>query len=667
MRFGLIRLFLLLTVVLLSSCSSQERASVEAKQAAAPSNTGDACKYSGAKLGKNSALGGVLAFPDTHWSRQTLAAYPKDPNSDALICTVDTERPCGHNLWPHPGFGSSPENGIPYYVVDNSQTMVPITIKDYAAESDVTGGIGIAPLPDDGTIIESYRKPDGDHHVILINKDSCWLYEFNRASYDPASKRWSAASQTIWDLSNDTMRPIGWTSADAAGLPIFPTLVKYEEAHSGIINHVIRGEFTNSRAAFVPPATHYTTSGMGSHFPPMGMRWRLKPTFDTTLGGRATKEVHAILEAMKTYGLINQDNSGGGFFVDGVPDPRWDDETLHNQLTSIHISDFEFVTNNKNGAPTTTYGPEGDVRDLPTGKSPQILSFKVEPESIDAGQSVTLTYSTKGASYIFISPEIGPVRDQSGSVTVHPRAATTYTIAATNGFGREVQSKRVKVKGSAFGWDSPREHLVAYWDFTNADDLSCAAKCAPGMKPVSARDSSGNGHVLNFNGAVTYETSVRGLHNPISVIRFSGGSASISPALPKLESFTIIAVLKPTTRGILITGNDAESGYLVGGKQLLVDSYRRTDGGKNIINADAFHQTSVTYDKSQIRFRLDGSSDGDVRSNAVKQTVGFFLVGDTQSGGYTGFRGDLAALAVYEGAMSASDLAKLESFINSKY
>jgi len=667
MRVRLIRLFVVLVAVSLNSCSSQERNSVQAQQQSVPIASSSGCKYSGAKLGKNASLGGVLAFPDAHWSRQPLTGYPKDPNSDALICTVDTERPCGHNLWPHPGFGSSPENGIPYFVVDNSQPVVPITIKDYAAESDVTAGTGFAPLPDDGTIIESYRKPDGDHHVILLNKESCWLYEFNRASYDPSSKRWSAASQSIWDLSTDTMRPIGWTSADAAGLPIFPTLVKYEEAHTGVINHVIRGEFTNSRAAFVPPATHYTTSGMGSHFPPMGMRWRLKPNFDTTLGGKATKEVHAILEAMKTYGLINQDNSGGGFFVDGVPDPRWDDETLHNQLASIHISDFEFVTNNKNGAPTTTYGPEGDVRDLPTGKPPQILSFKAEPESIDAGQSVTLTYTTKGSSYVFISPEVGPVRDQNGTVTVHPRVATTYTIAATNGFGREVQSKRVKVKGSAFSWDSPLSRLVGYWDFTKPDNLSCPAKCAPGTKPSSARDGSGNGHVLNFNGAVTYETGISGIHNPISVIRFSGGSGSISPPLPKLASYTIIAVFKSATQGILITGSDAESGYLVNGKQLLVDSYRRTDGGKSDIKGDAFHQTSITYDKSQIRFRLDGSPDGSVRSNGVTQTVGFFLIGDSQSGGYSGFKGDLAALAVYEGAMSMNDLVKLESFINSQY
>jgi hypothetical protein len=446
---------------------------------------------------------------------------------------------------------------------------------------------------------------------------------------------------------------------------MFPTLVKYEEAHSGTIKHVIRGEFTNSRAAFVPPATHYTMSGMGSHFPPMGMRWRLKPNFDTTLGGKATKEVHAILEAMKTYGLINQDNSGAGFFVDGVPDPRWDDETLHNQLASIRISDFEFVTNNKNGAPTTTYGPEGDVRDLPTGKPPQVLSFKAEPESIDAGQSVTLTYSTKGSSYAFISPEVGPVRDQTGTVTVHPRAATTYTIAATNGFGREVQSKRVKMKGSAFGWDSPGVRLVGLWDFTNPDDVSCATKCARGVAPTLARDVSGNGHVLNFSGALTYETG-SGLHSPISVVRFSGGHGTINPALPKMDSYTIIALFKPSARGIMITGNDAESGYVIDRKQLLVDEYRRSDGGKTPIT-DGFHQTSVTYDKSQIRFRIDGSPDGVARSNGITQTAGFFLVGDSQSGGYTGIKGDIAALAVYEGAMSMNDLVKLEAFINSKY
>jgi hypothetical protein len=660
MRFRSTWVLLTVYTVFLTSCKGQEASAKP--EIAEPPEAG--CKYSGASLGLNAPLGGAVAFHANHWSRQPLSAYPADPNSSSLICTVDTQAPCGHNLWPHPGFGSSPANGIPYYVVDNSQPMVPITITSYSAESDPATGVGIAPLPNDGKIIESYMQRDGDHHAIVLNKDSCWLYELNRASYDPASHHWTANQVSIWDLSSDSARPIGWTSADASGLPIFPTLVKYEEAHSGTIHHVIRGEFTNSRAAFVLPALHYTTSGMGSNFPPMGMRWRLKPSFDTTLGGKATKEVRAILNAMKTYGLINQDNSGGGFFVDGVPDPRWDDETLHNQLASIHLSDFEFVTNNRNGAPTTSFGPEGTIKDWPDGKAPAISGFSATPSS--DGTS-TLNYSTSGASYIIISPEVGPLRGASGTAVVHPTRNTTYTLTATNQYGRKTHTVGVKVSGGSYSWDSPSAPLLALWDFTSTDGMSCSGACADGVAITAYNDKSGNGHNLGFGAGVTYRTGVQGVHNPISVARFGGDPASINTNLPKQSSYTIVAILKPAANGMIITGIDAESGYAVSGHQILVDQYRREDGGKAKINNTVFHQMNVTYDTKQIKFRLDGSADGSVNSNSTAQTTGFFILGGSQSGGYSNFRGDIAAIAIYKGAMSQGDLSKLENFINSKY
>jgi hypothetical protein len=578
---------------------------------------------------------------------------------------VDTEAPCGHNLWPHPGFGASPANGIPYYVVDNSQPMVPVAISAYSAESDPSTGVGIAPLPNDGSIIESYQSPGGDHHVLILNKDSCWLYEFNKAAYDPRTRRWSASSETMWDLTNDNARPYSWTSADASGLPIFPTLVKYEEAHSGTINHVLRGEFSNSRAAYVLPASHYTTSGMGTNFPPMGMRWRLKSNVDTTLGGKATTEVRAILNAMKTYGLINQDNSGGGFFVDGVPDPRWNDEVLHDQLASLHLKDFEFVTNNSNGSPTSSYGPEGTIKSEPSGQPPAIASFTASP--VNAGCATTLNYSTTGASYIMITPEIGPLRGSSGTVVVHPKTNTVYALSATNQYGRKTQTVSVKVTGSSYSWDSPGSPLLALWDFNSTNEMTCSGACADGATITAYNDRSGNGHNLAFGGGVTYRTGIRGLNHSISVAHFGGKQANINTNLPKLNSYTIVAILKPTSNGVILTGIDAESGYAIMGHQVLVDQYRRPDGGKTKISAAAFHQMNVTYDAKQIRFRLDRSPDGTGSSNATAQTTGFFILGGSQSGGYPDFQGDIAAVAVYKGAMSSSDILKLEDFINSNY
>jgi hypothetical protein len=660
MRFRHTWLLNALYVVLLSSCTGQE----SYVKAETPQTPG--CKYSSAQLGLNGSLAGALAFPSSHWSRQPVSTHRTDPNSSSLVCTVDSEAPCGHNLWPHPGFGSSPANGIPYYVVDNSQPMVPVTISDYSAESDPATGVGIAPLPNDGSIIENFRTPNADHHVVILNKDSCWLYEFNRGSYNPRTQRWSANNETIWDLTNENIRPYGWTSADASGLPIFPTLVKYEEAHSGTINHLIRGEFTNSRASYVLPASHYTTSGMGSNFPPMGMRWRLKPNFDVTLGGKASKEVRAILTAMKTYGLINQDNSGGGFFIDGVPDPRWDDEALH-LLASVRLSDFEFITTNSNGSPTTSYGPEGTIKDPPSGHAPEISEFAISTPTKDSGNATTLNYSTIGASYIIITPEVGPLRRSSGSAIVHPTKNTTYIVSATNQYGRKTRTVTVKVRGSSFSWDSPSSTLLALWDFTSTDGMSCTGECTDGSVITAYNDRTGNGHNLSFGGGVTFRTGVHGLTNPISVARFTGKPASINTPLPPQESYTIVAVIKPSADGMILTGADAESGYQFNGHQVLVDQYRRMDGGKAKIGINAFHLMDVSYDAKQIKFRLDRSPDATVSSNATSQKTGFFMLGGSQSGGYRDFQGDIAAIAVYKGPMSASDLNKLEDFVASKY
>jgi hypothetical protein len=428
---------------------------------------------------------------------------------------------------------------------------------------------------------------------------------------------------------------------------------------------VLRGEFTNSRAAYVLPATHYTTSGMGTNFPPMGMRWRLKSSFDTTLGGKATIEVRAILNAMKTYGLINQDNSGGGFFLDGVSDPRWNDEVLHDQLGSLRLKDFEFVTNNSNGSPTTSIGPEGTIKSEPSGQAPGISTFTATP--VDSAGASTLNYSTDGASYIIISPEVGPVRGASGTAVVHPKGNTVYTLTATNQYGRKTKTVGLKVAGSSFSWDSPGSPLLALWDFTSTDGMTCPGACGDGATITAYNDKSGNGHSLAFGGGVTYRTGIHGLTNSISVAHFGGKQANINPNLPKQNSYTIVAILRPTSNGVILTGIDAESGYAIVGHQMLVDQYRRPDGGKAKITMNAFHQMNVAYDPKQIKFRLDRSPDGSVSSSAITQTTGFFILGGSQSGGYPDFQGDIAAIAVYKGAMSPGDLAKLETFISAKY
>jgi hypothetical protein len=400
-----------------------------------------------ASTGQGGSLNGFRPFPagdPINTDISNPANYPVDPNSASQICTVDGSPPCGSILWPHPDFsaGGSPPAGIPYYIVDDTQPVVNVSLGTYASQSDDPSGSGVMPVPIPVNAAVEGGGCVGDAHAIVVNKSSCWAYELYHVCY--SGGRWSADGGFIWDLLNDEQRPLTWTSADAAGLPMFPLLVRYDEASTGTINHAIRATFALSRAAFVLPATHYTTSGAGTGWPPMGMRGRLKAGFDTTGGGTFSTATQSILKAMQKYGFIMADNGGGGsgWMITGVPDSRWDDTTLHNELAGVKLNNFEIITNNSNGAPMTSYGPDG-TNSVPTGSAPTISSFTVSLSSIAAGQSTTLSWNAAGGSYSVISPDVGPVR--GNSVTVAPRATTIYTLGVTNSFGRTTAKVKVKV------------------------------------------------------------------------------------------------------------------------------------------------------------------------------------------------------------------------------
>jgi len=243
-----------------------------------------------------------------------------------------------------------------------------------------------------------------------------------------------ADSETIWDLTNGEMRPYGWTSADAAGLPIFPGLVRYDEVASGVINHAIRFTLPHTKndannGYFVDPATHAAGTDWGVDNV-MGMRIRLKPSFDISRFS-ATNQV--ILKAMQQYGMILADN-GSYFFFQGVPDSRWDDNDLGN-LNTVTAADFDVVQ-------MTPSWPGWDANTAPVGNPPTINSFTASASSVASGTPVTLTWSTSADSYDFID-QLGGVRGPS--VTVSPIATTTYTLYATNQFGRSLQAVTVTV------------------------------------------------------------------------------------------------------------------------------------------------------------------------------------------------------------------------------
>jgi hypothetical protein len=372
--------------------------------------------------GQGGSLNGFVPFPaDSLWNKD-ISSAPVDPNSTALINFI------GASVTIHPDFGSGlyqgSSIGIPYVVVDSTQPFVPINFTAYGDESDP----GPMPVPANAPI-EGYPNPgNGDRHVLVLDNNNCWLYELYSAS--PGSGgAWNAASAAVWDLQNDEQRPWTWTSADAAGLPIFPGLIRYDEVAAGHINHAIRFTLQFSRAAFVPPASHWASTSTQAMAAPMGMRLRLKSSFDVSTFSSANQ---VILNAMKKYGMIMADN-GSSMYISGAPDDRWSNDGLHS-LGSVTASDFEVVEMN----------PIYTSSNVPTGASPSISSFTATPSTTSAGSSVTLNWSASGASYFVISPSVGAVR--GNSVKVSPSQTTTYTLAATNQFGRSTATVTVTVQ-----------------------------------------------------------------------------------------------------------------------------------------------------------------------------------------------------------------------------
>jgi hypothetical protein len=277
-------------------------------------------------------IAGCPAFPaDSIWNAP-VDTLPLDANSSAYVATIGASRyvhaDFGSGEWP-PGSGSP--IGIPYVAVPGSQAGVTVTF-EYDDESDH----GLYPIPSDAPI-EGGPASGGDRHVLVVDRDRCILYELY-AAYPQPDGSWQAGSGAIFDLNSHALRPAGWTSADAAGLPILPGLVRYEQVAAGEIRHAIRFTAPQTRRATVWPARHYASSLTGTQYPPMGQRFRLRADFDIS---GFSPEVQVILRALKKYGMILADN-GAAWYISGVPDERWDNDALH-ELHSVPGSAFEAV------------------------------------------------------------------------------------------------------------------------------------------------------------------------------------------------------------------------------------------------------------------------------------------------------------------------------------
>jgi hypothetical protein len=309
----------------LIACSAAETAPSNGS----PSVTTDPGSPGIPALGAGASLNGRRPFPsDNPWNTDVSAA-PIDANSATLIAS------CGSSGL-HPDFGTvwdGAPNGIPYVVVSGTQGRVPVSFA-YASESDP----GPYPVPP-GAPIEGGTASAGDRHVLVIDRDNWKLYELYDAHPVNGGAQWTAGSGAVFDLSSNALRPAGWTSADAAGLPIFPGLVRYDEAtEQSEIRHALRFTCPRTRRAYVAPATHWASSSTDASLPPMGMRVRLRPDFDVST---FPPEVRVILRAMQKYGMLLADN-GSGWYVSGAPDPRWSDDNLAT-LSRVRASDFQVV------------------------------------------------------------------------------------------------------------------------------------------------------------------------------------------------------------------------------------------------------------------------------------------------------------------------------------
>ncbi len=370
------------------------------------------------------SIAGCPIFPtDSVWNTP-IDNLPVDPNSSAYIATI------GATKGVHPDFGSEWQGapiGIPYNVVPGTQSKVPMNF-DYADESDP----GPYPIPLN-PFIEGGADSDGDRHILVLDKDHCILYE-TFYSWPQSDGSWYAGSGAVFDLRSHALRPSGWTSSDAAGLPILPGLVRYDEVAAGEIRHALRFTVPQTRKAYIWPARHYASSLTGTNYPPMGQRFRLKAVFDVS---GFSPQVQVILKALKKYGMILADN-GSSWFISGVPDQRWDNDMLVGELSLVKGSDFEAIDES-----SLMINPD-------SGQAAQANSDH-EPPTVPAGLTATPVSSTQiNLSWTASTDNVGVTgyriyRDGSQIATTantsyqdtgrSPSTTYTYRVAAYDAAG----------------------------------------------------------------------------------------------------------------------------------------------------------------------------------------------------------------------------------------
>jgi hypothetical protein len=378
-------------------------------------------------------VGGCAVFPaDSVWN-MPVDTLPLDANSDTYVDTI------GRTDYVHPDFGTvwdGAPNGIPYVIVPGTQPKVTIEWTHYGPESDP----GPYPVPT-AAPIQGGNSPEnhGDRHVLVVDSGACVLYELYRA-FPQADGHWQADSGAKYALGSNALRPAGWTSADAAGLPILPGLVRYDEVAAGEIDHAIRLTVPRTRNTYLWPARHYASSLTDPKYPPMGQRFRLKATKDIS---SFPADAQVILRALKKYGMIIADN-GSQWYITGAPDSRWSDDNLH-LLQQIHGSDFEAVDESGrmvdpnsgatggNGTPTDTpTGPATRTSTATTTTTPTATASRTSTATATPTPTATATATwTPTPTATATRPTNTPTATSTRPATASRPPTATYTRTAT--------------------------------------------------------------------------------------------------------------------------------------------------------------------------------------------------------------------------------------------
>jgi len=341
--------------------------------------------------GVSPILAGCAVFPEDNIWNVPVDALPVHARSNAYGASIGADEPV------HPDFGSGLWEGgpigIPFCVVPGNQPKVEVSFY-YPDESD----LGPYPIPPDAPI-EGGADSDGDRHILVLDRDHCILYEVYDA-WPREDGSWECGSGAIYDLRSNALRPDTWTSADAAGLPILPGLVRYDEVAAGEITHAIRVTAPRTQRAYVWPARHYASSSTDPNLPPMGQRFRLKAGFD--ISGYSA-EVQVILRAMKKYGVILADN-GAPWYISGAPDERWDNDALH-ALHNVSGSDFEAVDCSSlmldPDSAQAACQASGERLYLPLAQGWNLVSLSLAPAQTDPAAALSSIAGRYAAAYAY--------------------------------------------------------------------------------------------------------------------------------------------------------------------------------------------------------------------------------------------------------------------------